>query len=71
MEVWGAIFIASCGSHPLPSRSARHPPLNGGGQVSIVAEWPFSPQSCLPPLDGGEGDHDSGGRGALKMVNGK
>ena len=55
LEVWDAICIASCGSHPLPSRFARHPPPNGGGQVNVVAEWPFSPQSCRPPLDGGRG----------------
>ena len=30
LEVCGTIFIASCGSRPLPSRSARHPPPQAG-----------------------------------------
>ena len=49
-KYWGAILY----SRPLPSRCARHPPPNGGGQVSIVAGL-FSPQSCLPLLVRGRG----------------
>lgn len=43
-RIIGRHFLASCGSRPLPSRFARHPPpKNGGGQVSIVAGSLFSP----------------------------
>ena len=32
MEIWGAIFVGA----PFRLADARHPPQNGGGQVSIV-----------------------------------
>ena len=63
-------------SRPLPSRCARHPPREGGGQVTWRRRT--LPQTLPIPFCGGEGDHALqtclpplvGGRGTTKWWKG-